>query len=205
MPGPGLWTTLSRVAAQPPQATIELALLAHTFPKGEGPRTWSHGRSRSCPARLDHPASGRGASLLSCGDVEANPGPPPAEWGEEDYAIITLLSYSAMGHGCRPTPHEALINPPIPPSHTLIPPPPPVCFALPKYVPALTDEPKPLWSERTNDLALPPMRATRQKEGNEGKKGQNSRGGSVIRPCFSDHGGGLIIWALLGRRALLGY
>jgi len=49
--------------------------------------------------------------------------------------------HTTMVHGCRPTPHEAIINPPTPP--TLLPsPPPPVCFALPNYVPALTDEPK---------------------------------------------------------------
>jgi len=49
------------------------------------------------PARLDHPASGRGASLLSCGDVEADPGPPPADWGEEDYAVVPDLVTEACG------------------------------------------------------------------------------------------------------------
>jgi len=38
-------------------------------------------RSRSCPARLDNPNSGRGFLLLSCGDVKTNPGPPPTDWG----------------------------------------------------------------------------------------------------------------------------
>jgi len=60
-------------------AAIDLALPAPTFPKGEGPRTWAHGRSRSCPARLDHPTSGRGPSLLSSVDVESNLGPPPMD------------------------------------------------------------------------------------------------------------------------------
>jgi len=78
-------------------AAIDLALLAPTFPKGEGPRTWAHGKSRSRPARLDHPTSGRGASLLSCGDVEANPGPPPTDWGEEDYAVVPELVAEACG------------------------------------------------------------------------------------------------------------
>jgi len=62
-------------------AAIDLGLLAPTFPKGEGPSTWAQRRSRSCPARLDNPTSGRGASLLSCGDVEANPDPPATDWG----------------------------------------------------------------------------------------------------------------------------
>jgi len=46
-----------------------------------------------------------------------------------------------MGHGCRTTPREALTNP-LAPAPSLPPPPPPVCFALPHYVPDLTDEPK---------------------------------------------------------------
>jgi len=78
-------------------AAIDLVMLALTFPQGEGPRTWAHGRSRSCPARLDHPTSGRGASLLSCGDVEANPGPAPTDWEEEDYAVVPGLVAEACG------------------------------------------------------------------------------------------------------------
>jgi len=42
-------------------------------------------RTRKTPPerfpRVTPPATGRGASLLSCGDVEANPGPPPKDWG----------------------------------------------------------------------------------------------------------------------------
>jgi len=49
------------------------------------------GRSLCCPARLDHPTSGRGASILSCGELEANPGAPPTDWGEEDYAVVSDL------------------------------------------------------------------------------------------------------------------
>jgi len=41
----------------------------------------------SCPARWGCHSSGRGASLLSFGDVEADPGPPTPDWGEEDYAV----------------------------------------------------------------------------------------------------------------------
>jgi len=78
-------------------AAIELALLAPTFPKGEGPRTLAQGRSRFCPARLDLPTSGRGASLLPCGDVKANPGPPPTNWEEEDYAVVPDLVAEACG------------------------------------------------------------------------------------------------------------
>jgi len=76
---------------------IDQALFAPTFPKSEGPRTWAHGRCRSCPARLDHPPIGRGASLLSCGEVAANPGPPPTDWGEEDYTVVPDLVAEACG------------------------------------------------------------------------------------------------------------
>jgi len=64
------------------------------FPRA---RTWAHWRSRSCTSRLDHPTSGRGASLLSCGDVEANPGPPPTDWGEEDDALVPKLVADSCG------------------------------------------------------------------------------------------------------------
>jgi len=60
-------------------AAIDQALFAPTPPKGEGPRTWFHGRCRSCSARLNHPTNSRGASLISCGDVGSNPGPPPKD------------------------------------------------------------------------------------------------------------------------------
>jgi len=49
----------------------------------------------SCPARLGYHSTCRGASLLSCGDVEANPGPPPPDWGEEDYAVLPDLVQEA--------------------------------------------------------------------------------------------------------------
>jgi len=45
----------------------------------------------SCPALLESHPTGRGASLLSCGDVEANPGPTPPDWGEDDYAVLPDL------------------------------------------------------------------------------------------------------------------
>jgi len=47
-----------------------------------------HRRCAWCPAPMDSHSTGRGASILSCGDVEANPGPPLPDWGEEDYAIL---------------------------------------------------------------------------------------------------------------------
>jgi len=78
-------------------AAIDLALFVPTFPKGKGPCTWAHGRSSSCPPRLDHRNCGRGASLLSCGYVEPNPGTPPADWGEEDYAVVPELVAGACG------------------------------------------------------------------------------------------------------------
>jgi len=71
-------------------ATV-LALHA-PFPTGPAaPSTHVHGRSVSCPARLGTHSSGRGAALLSCGDLEADPGPPPPDWGEEDYAVLPDL------------------------------------------------------------------------------------------------------------------
>jgi len=49
----------------------------------------------SCPARLGFHTSGKGASLLSCGDVEANPGTPLPDWGEEYYAVLHDLVQEA--------------------------------------------------------------------------------------------------------------
>jgi len=46
---------------------------------------------------LDHPASGRGAPIVSCGDVEPSPGPPPTDWGEENYAVAPDLVAEARG------------------------------------------------------------------------------------------------------------
>jgi len=43
------------------------------------------------PSPLRPPTTARGASLLPYGDVEANPGPPPTDWGEEDYAVVPDL------------------------------------------------------------------------------------------------------------------
>jgi len=98
LPGPGVGAPVLRVATQPPRTdAIDQALFAPTISKGEGQRTWAHGRSRSFPARLDHPTTGRSASLLSCGDVEANPGTPPTDWGEEDYAFVQELLAEACG------------------------------------------------------------------------------------------------------------
>jgi len=51
----------------------------------------------SCPARLGSRSTGRGASLLSCGDVEANPGPPPPGFGEEDYVLVPDLVTETCG------------------------------------------------------------------------------------------------------------
>jgi len=44
---------------------------------------------------LGRRSSGRGASLLSCGDVDFNSGPPPPDWGEEDYAVLPNLVQEA--------------------------------------------------------------------------------------------------------------
>jgi len=43
-----------------------------------------YGRCVLSPPRPETPATGGGTSLMSCGDVEASPGPPPPDWGEED-------------------------------------------------------------------------------------------------------------------------
>jgi len=49
----------------------------------------------SCPARLGSHPTGRGASILSCGEMEANPGPTTPDWGEEDYAVLPDLGREA--------------------------------------------------------------------------------------------------------------
>jgi len=54
-----------------------------------------HGRCGSCPARLGSHPAGKGAWLLSCGDVEDKPGPPLPDWGEEDNAFLTDLVQEA--------------------------------------------------------------------------------------------------------------
>jgi len=50
--------------------------------KGKPPPAFS--KSKGCPPKrfplVTPPDTSRGASLLSCGDVEANPGPPPTGW-----------------------------------------------------------------------------------------------------------------------------
>jgi len=33
--------------------------------------------------------------MVTCGDVEANPGPAPSGWGEEDYAVVPDLVVEA--------------------------------------------------------------------------------------------------------------
>jgi len=43
------------------------------------------------------PATEKWASILSCGDVEAKPGPPPTSWVEEDYALVSDLVEEAFG------------------------------------------------------------------------------------------------------------
>jgi len=78
-------------------AAIDLALLAPLPLQGEAPHSRAHGRCRSCKARLDPPTTACGASLLSCGDVGANPGPPPTDWDEEDYAVVPDLVAEAYG------------------------------------------------------------------------------------------------------------
>jgi len=62
---------------------LAMVLVIHApCPTGPAaPSTRDHGRSVSCPARLGTHSSGRGASLLSCRDVEANPAPPAPDWG----------------------------------------------------------------------------------------------------------------------------
>jgi len=37
---------------------------------------------------------------LSCGDVEANPGPPLPDWGVEDYAVLPDLVQEACSRLC---------------------------------------------------------------------------------------------------------
>jgi len=74
-----------------PRLAVVLALHS-PFPRGPAaPGIRSRGRCVSCPARLGCHCSGRGASLLSCGDVEANPGPPIPDWGEKNYAVLPDL------------------------------------------------------------------------------------------------------------------
>jgi len=62
-------------------AALEMVLLAPVPRAGGSSRTWMHRRYRSSPARLGPPTTARGASLLTCGDVEDNPGPAPSGWG----------------------------------------------------------------------------------------------------------------------------
>jgi len=54
-----------------------------------------HGRCVSCPSRLGSHFTCRGACILSCGDVEANPGPPLPDLEEEDYAVLPDLVQEA--------------------------------------------------------------------------------------------------------------
>jgi len=54
-----------------------------------------YGRCVLPPPRPETNASGRGTSLLFCGDVEANTGPPPPDWGEDDYAVLPDLLLEA--------------------------------------------------------------------------------------------------------------
>jgi len=56
-------------------------------------------------------STGRGASLLSCGDVEANPGPPPPDWGEEDYAVLPDLVQEACSRLGIPPVRDAFATP----------------------------------------------------------------------------------------------
>jgi len=74
---------------------VVLALHASCPPGPTAQGTRYHGRCASCPARLGTHSSGGGASFLSCGDVEANRGPPPPDWGEEDYAVLPDLVQEA--------------------------------------------------------------------------------------------------------------
>jgi len=48
------------------------------------------------PRAAGDPLLRQGASLLSCGDVEANPGQPPPDWGEKDYALLSELVLEAF-------------------------------------------------------------------------------------------------------------
>jgi len=57
------------------------------------------------------PATGRGASLLSCWDVEANPGPPPTDWGEGDYAVLPDLVQEACSRLAIAPVRDAFVTP----------------------------------------------------------------------------------------------
>jgi len=74
---------------------MALALQSPRLPVPAAPGIRCHGRCVSCPTRLGSYSTGRGSSLLSCGDVEANPGPPPPDWGEENYAVLHELVQEA--------------------------------------------------------------------------------------------------------------
>jgi len=78
---------------------MEMTLALHSphllVPAATGIRC--HGRCVSCPARLGSHSTGRGASLLSCGDVEANPGTPFTDWGEGDNAVLPDLVQKTCG------------------------------------------------------------------------------------------------------------
>jgi len=65
--------------------------------EGRGTTHRAQWRSRSCRARLDHPTTCRGVLLLSCGDLEGNPGPPATYWGEGDNAVVPELVSEACG------------------------------------------------------------------------------------------------------------
>jgi len=71
----------------------------------------AHWRCRSCPACLDPPTTARGSSLLSCGDLEANPGPPPTDWGDEEYAVVPDLVVEACGRLENPPVRNAFATP----------------------------------------------------------------------------------------------
>jgi len=75
---------------------VTLALHSPCPPGPSAPARRIHGRCVSCPARLGSQSTGREASLFSFGDVEANPGPPNPDWGEEDYAVLPDLVQEAF-------------------------------------------------------------------------------------------------------------
>jgi len=90
---------------------VELALHSPCPPGISAPGRRIHGRCVSCPARLGSHSSGRGASLKSCGYVEANPGPPTPDWGGEDYAVLPDLVQEACSRlGIAPV-REAFTTP----------------------------------------------------------------------------------------------
>jgi len=66
---------------------MALALRSPRLPVPADPGLRCHGRCVSCPVRTGSHSTGSGAFILSCGDVEANAGPPLPDWGEEDYAV----------------------------------------------------------------------------------------------------------------------